>query len=256
MDTWDEFLRWATPSALLTLDGAVRSLNAPMAATLGRPAKQCVGHDFISLLPETQRAAAESLLTHGATTKTVAMRVLEFSGPGEASVISLIEARPVQDPASRERLVWVHSVDARNDPGGLLIPFRLAATGRGPRPVDVRTLEASAGLAGWRSRPGPAVSACLGVLAQGGPAGSPGRPEGPETARTFDRSPVALDQPAVPYRERGVAPYRLPNSPDTARLWRPRAGLRSDPRRHPARGAPTESAGHAGCRAAAGRRDR
>ncbi|WP_328920339.1 PP2C family protein-serine/threonine phosphatase [Streptomyces sp. NBC_00208] len=127
MDTWDEFLRWATPSALLTLDGAIRSLNAPMAATLDRPANRCVGHDFLGLLPEDQRAAAESLLIHGATTKTVAMRVLEFSGPGEASVISLIEARPVKDPASRERLVWVHSVDARNDPGGLLIPFRLAA---------------------------------------------------------------------------------------------------------------------------------
>lgn len=127
MDTWDEFLRWATPSALLTLDGVIRSLNAPMAATLGRPAEQCAGYDFLGLLPESQRASAESLLVHGATTKTVAMRVLEFSGPGGASVISLIEARPVKDPASRERLVWVHSVDARNDPGGLLIPFRLAA---------------------------------------------------------------------------------------------------------------------------------
>jgi hypothetical protein len=46
MDTWDEFLRWATPSALLTPDGTVHSLNAPMAATLGRPAQQCVGFDF------------------------------------------------------------------------------------------------------------------------------------------------------------------------------------------------------------------
>ncbi|MFF2519423.1 SpoIIE family protein phosphatase [Streptomyces sp. NPDC058086] len=127
MDTWDEFLRWATPSALLTPDGTIHSLNAPMAATLGRPAQQCVGYDFLDLLPETQRASAESLLIHGATTKTVAMRVLEFSGPDRASVVSLIEARPVKDPASRERLVWVHSVDARNDPGGLLIPFRLAA---------------------------------------------------------------------------------------------------------------------------------
>lgn len=127
MDTWDEFLRWATPSALLTPDGTIHSLNAPMAATLGRPAEQCVGYDFLDLLPETQRASAESLLIHGATTKTVAMRVLEFSGPDRASVVSLIEARPVKDPASRERLVWVHSVDARNDPGGLLIPFRLAA---------------------------------------------------------------------------------------------------------------------------------
>ncbi|MEU6547022.1 SpoIIE family protein phosphatase [Streptomyces sp. NPDC046859] len=125
MDTWDEFLQWATPSALLALDGTIRSLNAPMAATLGRPAAQCLGHRFPSLLPEGQRASAESLLTHGATTKTVAMRVLEFSAPDRATVVSLIEARPVNDP--RERLVWVHSVDARNDPGGLLIPFRLAA---------------------------------------------------------------------------------------------------------------------------------
>lgn len=127
MDSSDDLLRWATPSALLAVDGTVRSLNAPMATTLGRPAEQCVGHDFCGLLPETQRASAENLLTHGATTKTVAMRVLEFSAPGRASVVSLIEARPVTDPAGRERLVWVHSVDARNDPGGLLIPFRLAA---------------------------------------------------------------------------------------------------------------------------------
>ncbi|WP_328891739.1 SpoIIE family protein phosphatase [Streptomyces sp. NBC_00316] len=127
MDTWDELNRRATPSALLTLDGTIHSLNASMAATLGRPAEQCVGHDFLGLLPDTQRASAVSLLTHGATTKTVAMRVLEFSGPGSASVVSLIEAQPVEDPAGRERLVWVYSVDARNDPGGLLIPFRLAA---------------------------------------------------------------------------------------------------------------------------------
>ncbi|WP_063611333.1 SpoIIE family protein phosphatase [Streptomyces sp. 142MFCol3.1] len=128
MDARDEFLRWATPSALLTLDGTIHSLNDPMAATLGRAAEECVGYDFPSLLPETQRASAESLLIHGATTKTVAMRVLEFCAPGGASVVSLIEARPVKDDAGRERLVWVHSVDARNDPGGLLIPFRLAAT--------------------------------------------------------------------------------------------------------------------------------
>jgi hypothetical protein len=51
MDTWDEFLRWATPSALLTPEGTIHSLNAPMAATLGRQAKQCVGYDFVGLLP-------------------------------------------------------------------------------------------------------------------------------------------------------------------------------------------------------------
>ncbi len=55
------------------------------------------------------------------------MRCAGVSGAGRASAVSLIEARPVKDPASRERLVRVHSVDARNDPGGLLIPFRLAA---------------------------------------------------------------------------------------------------------------------------------
>lgn len=128
MDTLDELIRRTDPSALLTPEGAIRSLNTAMATALGRPAEeQCVGHDFLGLLPETQRASAESLLTHGATTKTVAMRVLEFSGPGSASVVSLIEARPVKDPASGERLVWVHSVDAGNDLGSLLIPFRLAA---------------------------------------------------------------------------------------------------------------------------------
>ncbi|MGY6021678.1 PAS domain-containing protein [Streptomyces spinosirectus] len=131
MDTWEELLRWATPSALLAPDGTIRSLNAPMAAALGRPEKQCVGHHFPGLLPESQRASAESLLTHGATTKTVAMRVLMFSAPDRASVLSLIEARPLIDPTGHERLVWVHSVDAHNDPGGLLIPFRLAATAAG-----------------------------------------------------------------------------------------------------------------------------
>ncbi|MFF7209795.1 SpoIIE family protein phosphatase [Streptomyces sp. NPDC008238] len=127
MDASDDLLRWATPSALLAVDGTIRSLNAPMAATLGTPVEQCVGRDFSDLLPESQRASAENLLTIGATTKTVAMRVLEFSAPERASVVSLIEARPVTDPAGPERLVWLHSVDARNDPGGLLIPFRLAA---------------------------------------------------------------------------------------------------------------------------------
>ncbi|MEU6324617.1 SpoIIE family protein phosphatase [Streptomyces sp. NPDC047009] len=127
MDTLDELIQRSEPSALLTLDGTIRSLNASMAVTLGRPAEQCVGHDFLSLLPETQRAAAETLLIHGATTKTVSMRVLLFAGPGSASVVSLIEARPVEDLEGGNRLVWVHSVDAGNDLGSLLIPFRLAA---------------------------------------------------------------------------------------------------------------------------------
>jgi hypothetical protein len=68
MDTWDEYVRRAEPSALLTPDGIIRSLNVSMATALGRPAEQCVGHDFRDLLPESQRFAAESLLTHGATT--------------------------------------------------------------------------------------------------------------------------------------------------------------------------------------------
>ncbi|MFF2937402.1 SpoIIE family protein phosphatase [Streptomyces mirabilis] len=127
MDASDELLQRATPSALLTLDGVIRSLNAAMATALGRPREQCVGHGFGDLLPEDQRTSAEGLLTHGATTKSVAMRVLEFPGTSTASVVCLVEARPVTDPSSGERLVWVHSLDARHDLGGLLIPFQLAA---------------------------------------------------------------------------------------------------------------------------------
>ncbi|MFE7325603.1 SpoIIE family protein phosphatase [Streptomyces sp. NPDC057565] len=126
MDTLDALMRRAEPSALLSLDGTIHSLNASMATTLGRPAEQCVGHDFLGVLPAGQRAAAENLLTHGATTKSVAMRVLQFPGPGSAHVVSLVEARPA-DLAGGHRLVWVHVVDARNDLGSLLIPFRLAA---------------------------------------------------------------------------------------------------------------------------------
>ncbi|MFE2611205.1 SpoIIE family protein phosphatase [Streptomyces mirabilis] len=127
MDASAELLQRATPSALLTLDGVIRSLNAAMATTLGRPREQCVGHGFGDLLPEDQRISAEGLLTHGATTKSLAMRVLEFPGTSTASVVCLVEARPVTDPSSGERLVWVHSLDARHDLGGLLIPFQLAA---------------------------------------------------------------------------------------------------------------------------------
>jgi serine phosphatase RsbU (regulator of sigma subunit)/PAS domain-containing protein len=111
----------------LTLDGVIRSLNAAMATALGRPREQCAGQGFGDLLPEDQRTSAEGLLTHGATTKSVAMRVLEFPGTSTASVVCLVEARPVTDPSSGERLVWVHSLDARHDLGGLLIPFQLAA---------------------------------------------------------------------------------------------------------------------------------
>ncbi|MET8809596.1 SpoIIE family protein phosphatase [Streptomyces sp. NPDC004546] len=127
MDASDELLRVATPSALLTLDGVIRFLNAALAAQLGRPWEQCVGHGFVDLLPEDQRISAEGLLRHGATTKGLAMRVLEFPGTSTASVVCLVEARPVTDPSSGERLVWVHSLDAGHDLGGLLIPFQLAA---------------------------------------------------------------------------------------------------------------------------------
>ncbi|MEU1529895.1 SpoIIE family protein phosphatase [Streptomyces fagopyri] len=127
MDASDELLQRATPSALLTLDGVVRSLNEAMAKALGRSAEQCVGRGFGDLLPTSQLTAVESLVSHAGTTKTVAMRVLEFPGPGSASVVCLVEARRVTDPAGGEALVWLHSLDAKNDRGGLLIPFRLAA---------------------------------------------------------------------------------------------------------------------------------
>jgi hypothetical protein len=39
----------------LSPDGIVRSLNAAMAAALGRPAEQCVGRYVWELLPESQR---------------------------------------------------------------------------------------------------------------------------------------------------------------------------------------------------------
>ncbi|MFE7793827.1 SpoIIE family protein phosphatase [Streptomyces sp. NPDC057460] len=127
MNASGELLRRATPSALLTLDGAIRSLNAAMARTLGRSVEQCVGRGLVDLMPVSQRTAVESLVAHAATTKTIVMRVLEFPGPGAASVVCLVEARPVNDPAGGEPLVWVHSLDAGSDRGGLMIPFRLAA---------------------------------------------------------------------------------------------------------------------------------
>ncbi|MGV9563924.1 SpoIIE family protein phosphatase [Streptomyces sp. NPDC003480] len=126
MDASDELLRRATPSALLALDGSIRSLNAAMARALDRPAEQCVGRGLVDLMPASQRTAVESLMAHAATTKTIVMRVLEFPGAG-APVICLVEARPVKDLAGGEPLVWVHSLDAGNDLGGLVIPFRLAA---------------------------------------------------------------------------------------------------------------------------------
>ncbi|MEV7366560.1 SpoIIE family protein phosphatase [Streptomyces sp. NPDC091299] len=127
MDALDELLRRPTPSALVALDGSVLSLNAAMARVLGRSVEQCLGRGFGDLLPASQVTAVESLVAHAATTNTVAMRVLEFPGPDTASVVCLVEARSVNDPAGREPLVWLHSLNAGNDRGGLLIPFRLAA---------------------------------------------------------------------------------------------------------------------------------
>ncbi|MFJ7946494.1 SpoIIE family protein phosphatase [Streptomyces sp. NPDC096354] len=126
MDVSDELLRRAGPSALLTLDGTVHSLNAPMASALGRPAEECLGRGFGDLYPASQRLPAESLVVAAARTKAVAMRVLEFPGRGGVPVACLLEARPVKDPACGEQLLWVHSLDAHNDLASLLIPFRLA----------------------------------------------------------------------------------------------------------------------------------
>ncbi|WUD70722.1 SpoIIE family protein phosphatase [Streptomyces sp. NBC_00510] len=128
MNASDELLQRADPAALVTLDGAIRSLNPAMATALGKSAEQCLGHRFGDLWPASQRMSAESLVAHAARTKTVAMQVLEFPGRGGAPVASLIEARQVKDPAGDGQLVWVHALDTRNDLASLLIPFRLATT--------------------------------------------------------------------------------------------------------------------------------
>jgi serine phosphatase RsbU (regulator of sigma subunit) len=111
----------------LTLDGAIRQLNAAMAMALGWPVERCLGRRFGDLWPEGQGVLAESLVAHAATTKMVAMRTLEFPGPGGVAVACLIEAQRVKDPAGGELLLWVHALDARNDLASLLIPFRMAA---------------------------------------------------------------------------------------------------------------------------------
>ncbi|MFD3458041.1 SpoIIE family protein phosphatase [Streptomyces sp. NPDC058691] len=126
MDTSDELLRRADPAALLTLDGVISGLNPAMATALGRAAEQCLGHGFVDLWPASQRISARSLVLHAATAETVAMRVLDFPGPGAASIACLIEARQVKDSATGEHLVWVHALNAQNDLNSLLIPFRLA----------------------------------------------------------------------------------------------------------------------------------
>ncbi|MFD4508098.1 SpoIIE family protein phosphatase [Streptomyces sp. NPDC058457] len=128
MDASDELLRRAEPAALVTLDGAIRSLNSAMATALGRSAEQCLGRAFGDLWPASQRISAESLMMAAAKTKTVAMRVLDFPGRGGAPVACLIEAQSVKDPTGDGQLVWVHALDARNDLASLVIPFRLATS--------------------------------------------------------------------------------------------------------------------------------
>ncbi|SOE31728.1 PAS domain-containing protein [Streptomyces sp. OK228] len=129
MDASDELLRRAEPSALLSPDGIVHSLNAAMATALGRLAEECVGRHIWELLPESQRPVVKRIVAHASKQK-LAMRVLELPRPGRASLVSLIETRPVTR-AWGERLVWVHALNVHNDLGSLLIPFRLSAKSTG-----------------------------------------------------------------------------------------------------------------------------
>ncbi|CAG6397436.1 SpoIIE family protein phosphatase [Streptomyces cocklensis] len=131
MDALDELLHQPYPSAFVTTGGVIRRLNAAMATVLGRTAEQCAGRDFAELLPSGQRVSAERLVAQGATGKRLAMNVLEFPGPGSASLVFLVEAKLVEESESDERLVWVHSLGAENDLASLLIPFRLAAKAAG-----------------------------------------------------------------------------------------------------------------------------
>lgn len=133
MDASDELLDKAYPSALMSSDGVIRRLNAPMASVLGRPAEQCVDREFADLMLEDQKASAERLVAQAATGKRVAMSVLGFPGPGDAFVVILVEARVVEDPAGGDQLVWVHSLETHNDHVASLLrfPFRLAAKAAG-----------------------------------------------------------------------------------------------------------------------------
>lgn len=131
MDVLDELHRSACRSALLTLDGAVRDLNAAMATALGTPAEQCLGRDFGDLWPASQRMSAENLVAHAARAGAVAMRELEFPGRDGVPIACLLEARQVKDPADDKQLMRVRVLDARNDLASLLIPFRLATAAAG-----------------------------------------------------------------------------------------------------------------------------
>ncbi|MFD7876620.1 SpoIIE family protein phosphatase [Streptomyces sp. NPDC059766] len=150
MDALEELHRSACPSVLVTLDGAVRDINAAMATALGRPAEQCLGRDFGDLWPASQRMSAENLVANAARADAVAMRELEFPGRDGVPIACLLEARQVKDAAGSEELTWVRALDARNDLASLLIPFRLAT--------------AAAGLGLWMYSPGKDKLEWLGGL--------------------------------------------------------------------------------------------
>ncbi|MER6123462.1 SpoIIE family protein phosphatase [Streptomyces sp. NPDC001795] len=197
MDASDELLRRADPAALLTLDGVIYGLNAAMAAALGRPAEQCLGHDFGDLWPANQRSLAKSFVVHAARTKTVAMRVLDFPGRGGAPIACLIEARQVKDPASDKQLVWVHALDARNDLASLLIPFRMATTAAhlglwmySPYEHQLEWLGGAPALAALF--PDPAVSLSRVISAV--------HPDDQEAFRQLLRSPSTQQSPWVRFR--------------------------------------------------------
>jgi PAS domain-containing protein len=130
MDASNELLRETEPSAIVTVDGIVRRLNAPMTTVLGRPEDQCVGRDLTALLSADQAVLARRLLAQGAMDHPRAMAVLVLPG-SEASLACLFKAQPAADAADGEKLVWIRSLSARNDLAGLLIPFQLAAKSAG-----------------------------------------------------------------------------------------------------------------------------
>ncbi|MFD9002417.1 SpoIIE family protein phosphatase [Streptomyces sp. NPDC059582] len=206
MNVSDELLGGPDPAALLTLDGAIRSLNAAMATALGRPPEHCLGRDFgeqwlgrdfSDLWPTSQRMSAESLVAHAAKTQTVAMRVLDFPGPGGAHVACLIEAQQVKDPASDEQLVWVHSLDARNDLASLVIPFRLATTAAhlglwmySPHEHQLEWLGGAPALAALFADPTTSLSAVISAV----------HPDDREALRQLLRSASTLKSPWVRLR--------------------------------------------------------
>ncbi|MER7181487.1 SpoIIE family protein phosphatase [Streptomyces hyaluromycini] len=197
MDASDELLRGADPASLLTLDGVIRSLNDAMATALGRPQEQCLGRDFGHMWSANQRMSAESLVAHAARMKTVAMRVLDFPGPGGAPVACLIEARTVKDPAGDGQLVWVHALDARNDLASLVIPFRLATTAArlglwmySPHDHQMEWLGGAPALAALFPDPATSLSAVISAV----------HPDDREALRQLLRSASARQSPWVKLR--------------------------------------------------------